>query len=75
MTQVPPARSLLAGQWSWPVWFVAAVVITGVAALVSIWLGRHHSVRAKIVWTVVVIVIPVIGPAAWFVLGRERRKP
>ena len=75
MTQVPPARSLLAGQWNWPVWFIAAVVITGVAALASIWLGRHHSVRAKIVWTVVVLVIPIIGPVAWFVLGRERRKP
>ena len=75
MTQVPPGRSLLAGQWSWPVWFVATVVITGVAALVSIWLGRHHSVRAKIVWTVVVLVIPVVGPVAWFVLGRERRRP
>jgi Na+-driven multidrug efflux pump len=75
MIQVPPARSLLAGQWNWPLWFVAAAVITGVAALASIWLGRHHSIRAKTVWTVIVLVIPILGPIAWFVLGRERRKP
>lgn len=74
MIQVPPGRSLLAGRWDWPLWFVAAAIVTAVAALVSIWLGRHHSTRAKIVWTVVVLVIPILGPAAWFALGRERRR-
>lgn len=72
MIQVPPGRSLLAGGAGWPLWLAAASVIAGVAALASIWLGRHHSRSAKVVWTVVVVVVPVVGPLAWFLLGWER---
>jgi hypothetical protein len=74
MIQVPPGRSVLAGGRDWPLWFAAIAVIAGVAALASIWLGRHHSPRAKIVWTVIVIVIPILGPIAWFVLGWQGTK-
>lgn len=73
VTQVPPAHSLLAGGRTWPLWFAAGSVILAVAALISIWLGRHHSTSAKLVWTVAVLVLPIIGPIGWFVLGRERR--
>lgn len=74
MTQVPPGRSLLAGGMSWPMWFAAASVIALAAALLSIWLGRHHSLKAKAVWTVISVALPILGPAGWFVLGRERRR-
>lgn len=73
MIQVPPGRSLLAGGTSWPLWIVALAVIAGVAALTSIWLGRHHSRQAKVVWTIIVLVLPIIGAIAWFALGWERR--
>ncbi|HEU4641203.1 MAG TPA: PLD nuclease N-terminal domain-containing protein [Gemmatimonadaceae bacterium] len=73
MIQVPPGRSLLAGGTSWPLWVAALAVIAGVAALTSIWLGRHHSRSAKVVWTVIVLVIPILGPIGWFLLGWERR--
>jgi hypothetical protein len=26
------------------------------------------------VWTVIVVCVPVIGAAGWFMLGRERRR-
>lgn len=72
MTQVPPRVSLLAGHTEWPMWFVAVAVMTGVGALMSIWIGRHHSIQAKVLWTIVALWLPIIGPLAWFLLGRER---
>ena len=74
MIQVPPDKSLLAGGTTWPLWFGAAVIILAVCALASIWLGRRHGKPAKLVWTVIVVLVPVIGACGWFVLGRERRK-
>ncbi|MGH7718140.1 MAG: PLDc N-terminal domain-containing protein [Gemmatimonadaceae bacterium] len=74
MIQVPPGRSLLSGTLDWPLVLVATSVILAVAALFSIWLGRLHSARAKLIWTVVVVLIPTIGPLLWFTLGRERRR-
>lgn len=74
MMQVPPGESMLAGSRSWPVIFFAAAAIGSVAALLSIWLGRQHATRVKVIWTVLVIVIPILGPAAWFVLGRQRKR-
>lgn len=71
MIQVPPGQSLLAGSREWPIWFGFVAVILVAGALMSIWLGRHHSPKAKVLWTAVVIAIPILGPLAWFALGRE----
>jgi hypothetical protein len=73
MIQVPPGESLLAGSRIWPLIWSAAAIILLVSALLSIWLGRRHSRQAKVVWTVIVILLPVLGPVGWFVLGREKR--
>jgi hypothetical protein len=72
VTQVPPGESLLAGSRDWPLLLGAAALISVVGALVSIWLGRHHSTRAKLVWTAIAVALPIVGPIAWFVLGREK---
>jgi hypothetical protein len=72
--QVPPDKSLLAGGTTWPLWFGAAWIILAVCALASIWMGRRHGKPAKLVWTVIVVMVPVIGACGWYVLGRERRK-
>lgn len=62
------------GRWRAVDWLCAAAVLLLVAALVSVWRARAHSRRARIVWTVVVIVLPIVGPLAWFATGRERRR-
>jgi predicted alpha/beta hydrolase len=72
--QVPPRESLLAGDRSWPIWAIAAAVVLLALAMMSIWLGRHHSLKAKTIWTVIVVLVPILGPVAWFILGRERRR-
>lgn len=74
MIQVPPGESLLAGSRDWPFWLAAAAVIAVVGALLSIWLGRAHSTKAKALWTVIAVALPIVGPLCWFVLGRERSR-
>ena len=74
MMQVPPGESLLAGSRTWALWFFAAWTVGTAAALLSIWLGRLHSPRAKTIWTVLAVVIPVFGALAWFALGRQRKR-
>ena len=61
------------GPWDWPLWLLIVAGILSVAALISIWTGRHHSTSARLVWTFVAILIPILGPIAWFLLGWERR--
>lgn len=72
MIQVPPGESLFAKLGVWPLVWSAVAVIALAAALLSIWLGRHHSRQAKVIWTVIVIVLPVVGAVGWFLLGRQR---
>ena len=74
MIQVPPAQSMLAGRTTWPLWFASAWIILAVSALGSIWLGTRHGKPAKIVWTGIVVAVPVLGACGWFMLGRERRR-
>lgn len=64
---------MLAGSRSWPLYLFAAWAIAAAAALLSIWLGRHHAPRVKVIWTVLVIAVPIVGALAWFVLGHQRR--
>lgn len=73
MIQVPPGESMLAGSRTWPLLWTVAAILLLVASLLSIWMGRRHSRKAKVVWTVIVVVLPVLGPVGWFLLGREKR--
>jgi uncharacterized membrane protein len=63
-----------ADSFDWPRWLLALALVLCLAALISIWIGRHHSAASKILWTFVVILIPILGPIAWFALGWERRE-
>lgn len=58
----------------WPAWLAGGALLLLLAALTSIWRGRRHSPSAKIVWTLVATLVPIVGPLGWFLLGRERRK-
>ena len=56
-------------------WYVGLVILLiDLGALVSIWRSALHSKKAKVLWTLIVAVLPVIGALAWFPLGREQRR-
>ena len=56
-------------------WYIGlAIVAVDLLALASIWRSTLHSTKAKVVWTLIVAVLPVLGALAWFPLGRERRR-
>ncbi|HEX6630740.1 MAG TPA: PLDc N-terminal domain-containing protein [Gemmatimonadaceae bacterium] len=56
-------------------WYVGlAILVIDLGALVSIWRSDLHSTRAKLLWTLIVAALPVLGALAWFPLGRERRR-
>lgn len=46
------------------------VLILDIIALVSI-LGGHGSVGHKVIWTLVVLLLPVIGMILYFAIGRQ----
>lgn len=54
-------------------WLVILTLASDAGALASVWISRAHSRRAKTLWTAVVILLPIIGAAAWLAFGRERR--
>ncbi|MGN7252640.1 MULTISPECIES: PLD nuclease N-terminal domain-containing protein [unclassified Arthrobacter] len=41
------------------------------AALVSIARNRNHTSGGKVVWALLVLAVPVLGPLAWFLIGRR----
>ncbi|CAM3074252.1 PLDc N-terminal domain-containing protein [Prescottella defluvii] len=46
-----------------------AYALLTAAALVSIFRTRHDRAGSKFWWSVLVIALPVLGAAAWFLLG------
>ena len=58
-----------------PLYVGVAALLVDLVALVSIWRSTLHSTKAKVVWTLIVALLPVLGALAWFPLGRERRRP
>ena len=55
-------------------WIGLVIIAFDLVALASIWRSDLHSVKAKLVWTLIVAVLPILGALAWFPLGRERRR-
>ena len=52
---------------------VFAVILLDVVALVQIWRNSSRSSVAQILWTLVIVMLPLIGGVGWFVnwsLGR-----
>ncbi|MDR6865760.1 urea transporter [Microbacterium resistens] len=46
------------------------IVVYGVVAFVSILRTRRVEALTLIFWFVVVLAVPVLGPTAWFLIGR-----
>lgn len=55
-------------------WFGAAAVILSISALASILHSSVHGRKAKVVWILLVLLLPVFGAIAWFALGRQAKK-
>jgi hypothetical protein len=54
-------------------WLIALVVLVDLLALLAIAASRAHASKVKVIWAVIVLVIPVGGALAWLAIGRERR--
>jgi uncharacterized membrane protein len=54
-------------------WIFLALVVLAALALRSVWKSRAHARRVKIIWSAVVL-IPLVGPVGWYILGRDRRR-
>ena len=53
---------------------VALVVLVDLLALLAI-VGSHaHARQVKVIWAVVVLLLPVVGAVAWLAIGREKRR-
>ena len=54
-------------------WILLALVVLAALALRSVWKSHAHARRVKIIWSAVVL-IPLLGPVGWYILGRDRRR-
>ena len=54
-------------------WLIALVVLVDLLALLAIAASRAHAFKVKVIWAVIVLLVPVGGALAWLAIGRERR--
>ena len=54
---------------------ILVVIAATIAALVECAQTPAPRLLPRWTWLIVILVLPVIGPVAWFLAGRERRKP
>ena len=54
----------------WSLIAIAALVLL-IVALVSIGRSKALSPRQSLIWVLLAILVPVIGPTAWLVAGRR----
>lgn len=56
---------------------LALPIALAVYALFDVIAARPHATRRgpKALWAAAVLLLPVVGPVAWFILGRPRRPP
>lgn len=55
-------------------WIGLTLLLIDLVALATIWLSKRHSTSAKLIWTAMVVFLPVLGALAWVALGRERTR-
>jgi hypothetical protein len=71
-----PSDSLLPEGYDvlWAVWILVVAIIPVVlfiAALVSILRSIRYTGGGKLLWIVVVLLAPFLGPLGWFLAGRR----
>lgn len=46
------------------------ILIIAILAVVDVW-KRENSMEKRLLWTVVIILLPVVGPLAWYAISRR----
>lgn len=64
----------IVARWAWTILIAVAVTLM-VPALRAIGNEPRLSTRSRWIWRVVVIAVPVAGPLAWFVIGKNPPRP
>ena len=65
----------LVPDWSIMALPLIAGVVLFIVALVSIARNRTYSSGGTVVWALLVLALPVLGPVLWFVIGRKAPSP
>jgi hypothetical protein len=45
------------------------ILIIAILAIVDVW-RREYTMEKRLLWTVVIILLPLIGPLAWYAISR-----
>jgi hypothetical protein len=62
----------LVPDWSIMALPLVAGLVLFVMALVSIARNRTYSSGGTVVWAIIVLALPVLGPVLWFLMGRRQ---
>lgn len=46
------------------------VFVLDVLAIIDVW-QRENNTEKKLLWTVVILLLPIIGPLAWYLVSRK----
>lgn len=46
------------------------ILIIDVLAIIDVW-KRESNTEKRLLWTIVIILIPVFGPLAWYLVSRK----
>jgi hypothetical protein len=50
--------------------WVILIFIIDVLAIIDVW-KRETSMEKRVLWTVVILLLPLIGPIAWYGISRR----
>lgn len=64
----PLMPSPLFGAWGF---VMSAGVALVVAALISVACNKKYSSGGTVIWTLIILALPVLGPILWFWIGRK----
>lgn len=62
---------LIPHTWEWLAMVPLALVIAlPIAAVISLAWDRHYTTTQRLLWLILIVIAPFIGPLLWFILGR-----
>ncbi|MFN3841434.1 MAG: PLD nuclease N-terminal domain-containing protein [Cyclobacteriaceae bacterium] len=46
------------------------IIIIDVLAIIDVW-QRESSMEKRLLWIVIILVLPLLGPVAWYLVSRK----